>query len=108
MYVNSLAGLGTEGSSTTGKAMAAKSVKPPRKLANSRDNYCRNPKLGFALCLILADAFLVALIIAYVPCKIEFLLISVLLKMDFRYILLTPLIVWFQILKLIGTLTCRK
>ncbi|XP_022992486.1 dol-P-Man:Man(5)GlcNAc(2)-PP-Dol alpha-1,3-mannosyltransferase [Cucurbita maxima] len=47
--------------------MAAKSVKPPRKLANSRHNYCRNPKLAFALCLILADAILVALIIAYVP-----------------------------------------
>lgn len=29
-------------------------------------------------------------------------------KMNFRYALLTPLIVWFQILKLIGTLTCHK
>lgn len=30
----------------------------------------RNPKIAFAFGLIFADALLVALIIAYVPCKI--------------------------------------
>ncbi|TYK18118.1 dol-P-Man:Man(5)GlcNAc(2)-PP-Dol alpha-1,3-mannosyltransferase [Cucumis melo var. makuwa] len=47
--------------------MATKSAKPPRKLAISSYKYCRNPKLAFSLFLLLADAILVALIIAFVP-----------------------------------------
>ncbi|XP_022153296.1 dol-P-Man:Man(5)GlcNAc(2)-PP-Dol alpha-1,3-mannosyltransferase [Momordica charantia] len=47
--------------------MAVKSVKPPRKSAISGKKYRRDPKLEFAFFLILADAILVTLIIAYVP-----------------------------------------
>lgn len=56
------------------EAMAVQSVpKPniPRKSESSFRKLLNNPKIPFSFVLLLADAVLVALIITYVPCKLN-------------------------------------
>lgn len=61
----------------------------------------KNSKIPFALALIVADAILVALIIAYVPCQIYF--------PSFFYLFnFGSSVFFFQIRRSIGMLTCHR
>lgn len=56
------------------KAMAVQSIAKPDPLQRSETlitKISKNRKIAFAFALLFADAFLVALIIAYIPCKIH-------------------------------------
>ena len=58
----------------SGETMAAESVTqsaPPTR-SRGRITLLENPKIPFALALLFADAVLVSLIIAFVPCKFQF------------------------------------
>lgn len=50
---------------------AAKDKRSPHRSLTSIHKILENPKLAFAFALLLADALLVSLIIAYVPCKLN-------------------------------------
>lgn len=70
----------------------------------------QNPKLLFGFALIVAESILVALIIAYVPCKyqqstlhLNFISSSV-LWISLNYVVIH----WFQIQRLIGMLICLR
>ena len=61
------------------EAMAVQSAakdKPSHGSMSSIHKLSENPKVAFALALLLSDALLVALIIAYVPCKLKSSILS--------------------------------
>lgn len=63
------------------ETMAVESVTqsgpPPRfKASSNSSSYLENPKMPFAVALLFADAVLVFLIIAFVPCEFDIIFLS--------------------------------
>ena len=67
------------------EAMAVQSAakdKPSHGSKSSIHKLSKNPKVAFAFALLLIDALLVALIIAYVPCKLKSSILSLSLSLS--------------------------
>ena len=103
--------------STTTMALRSappRAAKPKPKTPGLTSELFRNPKVPFALALIFADAILVVLIIAYVPCKFHFFLNKFVSVCCLGYVLKRRRFVYnvivfgFQIRRLTGTLTCLR
>lgn len=76
----------------------------PRKSESSFRKLFNNPKLPFSFALILADAVLVALIITYVPCKLNPFTLSLSICINIYALLLIFLLLIFRYKDRLGCL----